>query len=496
MGDQVDPTETKDETEPNTLPEVQVAPPPWLDTARRRNFLDCLRRGDRAGLVAVFHGDPKAIPSPVENHLAEALIEVRRANVAILGTAEAFVRHTPSGDLHQVIAPVSLSLADGTLYQIPERWEKVLRDDHNVRWNYKSHRDKRYDLVPVIPVAARGRASVSAEGLLRMNAVAGCSVALPPTVWIDGVERANPYVARDDDGDITRIVISCRVAGPTPTTGNLVVVQYVLDVDPRLDLLHMLAAIANKRPWKPDATPDHGSDDQQDAAAAATAASDQAAANKAVRLMSRADYNEWRKTLDTEDRLRWHWVRITGPIGYAHDLTNEAVARSYEKYLAIMGNAMKKAQTIARRNALKAHPALARHAVEIDANGRATIPIVGWTTRGDDLGRYTRALEELATRPDTVVIDATEVYDPAVHETGDMELDPVVVPDDPSDEAPAPEDPRSGDRVKRNKLLAELDDVAVQLRLDDLADLGYPPDPSTPTEQIIDMLSQAKRRIP
>lgn len=423
--------------------------------------------------------------------MARYIIDVRRQSVAILGSADVFVRRSPSGDLRQVIAPVRLSMGDGTLYQIPKRYEKRVRGTE-LRFNEKKHRGQSWDLVPIYEHP--DRALVSAEGYLRMNAVAGCSVQLPDTTIVDGARQANPYVRRDSDGDVVQVVISVLVAGPAPTTGNLVVVQYTLDMDPRTDLLHMLAGIA--KGWSPKrrATTD---DDDGDRMAEEEEEASKAARNASVRMMSRADYNEWRTTMEPAERCRWHWVRLHGPIGYAHDLTAPPVAAAYTKYLGIAQNAVKKAQTVARRNAMRSHPALARHAVVLDADrSGATVPVVGWSTQdGANLSAFADALNRVAhgDRAGVDVIDAAERYETERDDLAD-DADLQAVPAETTDEEEAA-DARSvvtDEEVRRNELMQRLDELVVMLSPGQLRRIGYPPKLDPTTEQLTAMLDAAR----
>lgn len=482
----------KQEAEEETAIQVQdLRSSLAMNSVRKTQLLEALRRGDVHAIAAAFYGDDKAAIDPVALHMAWYLREVRRQNVAILGSADVFVRRTPDGDLQQVIAPVRLSLGDGTLYQIPKRYEKRVRGTGEY-WSYKKHQGQSYDLVPVYEHP--DRALVSAEGYLRLNAVAGCSVQLPDSTIVDGDRRPNPYVRRDADGDVVQVVISVLVAGPAPTTGNLVVVQYTLDMDPRTDLLHMLAGIMKGWSVKRRAT---NNDDEADQLEAEEADAARAAQNASVRMMARTDYNEWRSTMDPAERVRWHWIRLHGPVGYAHDLTAPAVAGAYTKYLAIAQNAVKKAQTVARRNAMRSHPALARQAVVLDATGGATVPVVGWSTQaGGSLSAFADALNRVA-RGDSAgldVIEAAERYDTERDDLqGDADLQ-AAPPDETTDETePAPV--VTDDTVRRNELLQRLDELVVMLTPGQLRRMGYPFRTDPTIDQVSQMLDAAREAL-
>lgn len=424
----------------------------------RTAVIDALRRGDRRGLIAAFAGDANYASDAVTNALADLAIELRRQNVAVIGTGEAFVRRTAAGELRQVLRPVVLSLTDGTLYQIPTGWTRVLASDGQTPYT-DAHAAQRlgWELIPTIKDP--NKATVSFEGYLRMNATAGCSVQLPPRVLVDGEYRPNPHVQRDADGDTERIVVSVVVAGAVPDTGNIAVVQYLLDVDPRLDLLNLLYAVKRKRKknTRRRSESDTGIDDEDDAPAA----------GGAVQLMARADFNEWRAELDPGARRCWAWTRHQGPIGIAYDLTHPEVVKAFEKYLGICQNAVKKAQTVAMRNAMKRHPALARHEVRVNDEGHATIPVTGWTLHGGDAGQYDRILSAIVRGervPGVDVVEVSETYDPTRDVIGDDELDTTTPVPDEADPAPPPPAPAAPVPTKtRGELLAELDEMMASM---------------------------------
>lgn len=450
-----------------SMPENQLTRdvPPWEDREKKQTFIDALRRGDTEGVIAAFYGRTDAVIDPGTRRMADYILELRRQNVSVIGASDVFVRRTAAGQLQQVIQGVKLSLDDDSLYQIPDRWEKRLRRDLNVLWRYNKHKDEPYTMVPIIDEPHK--AHVSAEGYHRMNAVAGCSVALPPSVVVDGKPVSNPYILRDQNNDVKRIVIRTVVAGPAPTTGNLVLVDYMLDLDPRIDLLHMLAGVL--RGFSKPRYGEQRTDDDDD--------NEQEQRKGAVQLMTRQAFNEFRVELDEEDRLaggkgnvgrRWAWEQLTGDVGYAHDLTNREVQNVYSKFLDLLQNAIKKAQTVARRNAMKSHPALARQHVHIGKGRDATIAVVGWTGHEVDLSRYTEALDKVARgerAPGVEVIVAGEDYNPDEHKTGEAEID---VPDH-VDEAPTAFDVDAEKRSVR----AAIDELLVSMPVEKLRTAGY-----------------------
>jgi len=344
------------------------------------------------------------------SRLAQLAVELRRESVAVLGNHEAFVRHTPDGALHQVIRPVQLSMSRGEIYQITRKRPYRRKKDGSTDFdNPFRGRVERGDAVNWEEVPADGNrfsASLTYPGLVAMNAVAGCQVGQPPKVWVDGEERMNPYMQRSEVstksrgkrlGDIIRVVIAINVVGPAPATGNPVVTSYTLDYDPTKDLLHMLASVANTLP--------QGGGDR--------------IYNSDCYLIEEDDF---------ERAPGWTFVPLYGGVGYAVCLRNPEIRKVYADFTNILQNALKKAQTVARRNAMRNHPAIGGGKVTIDEDGNARVAVVGWAGDAAALGRWITLAKRLANN-DPIddlgleVVEKTEVYEP---DTAD-ELAPVVL---------------------------------------------------------------------
>lgn len=454
-----EPTETPPEEE-DQLPAVVLPKPPWKDPEIRGAFLEAIRRGDKRGVMHAFLG-PDAILDDRWMWISEYIIELRRLNVAVIGAHDVFVRRTPSGELQQVVAAVKLSLADGTLYRIPDRRVRFISGT-DMEWQWPGDKGKRYEWRDVFENPFR--AHLTAPGYQKCNGVAGCSIAQPPQVIVDSEVRENPYVVRNPDGDITRIVIQQNVAGPAPLTGNVVVVQYVLDLSPVSDLQHMLSNLMKRRK--------DGDDDDDHAGPRG---------DPPVLLIDKTDWPSFREQYEGADRWRWKWLPLYSGVGIAHDLTNDAVKRAYDKFIGIMEHVHRKAQTVARRNAMKAHPALATQSVVVNNHGEATVRVIGWTGAGGDLDTYTAALESIARGLPTPGLDVLQIeagYDPASDLTGDDTIDAVVPPDaeEPVGEANAD--------LERNRLIEAIDSAVVSLSPRDAHELGYPPPDNATIDQL------------
>jgi hypothetical protein len=424
-----------------------------------------LRRGDRVGLLQQTFTDP--IPANMQagiDKLANLALEQRRQSISVLGNHEAFVRHGANGSLQQVIRPVVLSMADKTLYQMTRRlpykkgtderfWGEILPGEKNVEW-----RD--------VPVGSPSSAEVTMPGYNRINGVAGCAVGGPPTVVVDGETRSNPFIERsvrkNGLGDILRVVIGAIVVGPAPATGNPVVLTYTLDYDPAKDLQHMIGNIA-------DRFPDECYLSTEDEAA-------------------------------EENLANWTFLPMFGGVGYYYNLRCAAVLEAYRDFTNILQNATKKAQTVARRNAMRSHPALAFQSVEMDDQRRAILPVVGWA--GDDRAtvqwmKLSEALARGQEIPALAEVERISVegenYDPARHVAeADAEERPPVA----SANAPTVIDHEAESRDEKNRLIDQIDSVlgVGTLTPTEVHGLGYAPNRQN-VEELRGILSRANAMI-
>jgi hypothetical protein len=385
-----------------TDPKTDLAKP-QEELWKTRSFREAMGRGDVRGVIAAalqhHPGDPLAARGAALEDLARFAVEIRRQNVDVLGSHDAFVRRTEHGELQQVVRPVTLSLANDTLYQLP------VFGKYRPGTNVPAEGDERGEWKACIPEHARYKATITAFGLNEVNKVAGCAIGQPDVVVVDGVPRTNPYTERailpnGRIGDIVRVVVRVNVVGPAPATGNPVIIQYTLDVDPGKDLQHMLLNKAREN------------------------AAD-------IFLLDEDGWSSFRE--DQKQPGRWKFLPLYGGVGIVHNLAHNDVRQAYTKYVNLLQNALKKAQTVARRNAMRAHPALAFQTVTIDATGRAIVPVVGWVSSDRNMGRYMQLLDRMARGllPDLAEVDASivtldESYDPEQHATGRPSEDAVV----------------------------------------------------------------------
>lgn len=421
----------------SNVPATSVKPVPVLKPAQ--DVLHACQRGDAKALAEALGNDPVAV--------ARLAIELRRENVATLGEYEAFVRHTDDGSLRQVIRPVPLSTKDGTLYQILVKRPVCTQEGHDCfgqAINTRNHQG-RYEWREVNASGDPNKATVSYSGYQALNAVAGCAVGQPPSIVVDGVTRTNPYVERavrkdGRPGNIQRIVIGVVVVGPAPATGNPVAVNYTLDYDPSKDLAHMLAKVAKDHP-------------------------DQC-------YLANED--------EATGKPGWAFLPISDGVGFWYDLRQEDVLEVYKDYVNLQGMALKKAQTVARRNAMRSHPALGGIAqnVVVDRDGRARVAAVGWAPAdGTDVNRWRDLQERLARGlplPAIETLDMTAAYTPEEEEPHDEDAvgtrPALAAVAEPAPQAAAPEDP---ELEERNRLIAYIDQGIQMLDPQQVADLNY-----------------------
>lgn len=404
-------------------------------------MMEALRAGNRRAFAAALFADVPDAPPLADlpplavtalERAANVAIELRRESVHLINDHEVFVRRTPKGGLRRVVGRVTLSLHDGTLWQPSKR-----------RYNEATRKWEDEIIDP-------GQASLTYPGYCAVNAIAGCVVAQPATVRVDEETRTNPFIERSPRGDIVRVVIEATVAGCSPATGNIALVNYKLDYDPSKDLLHMLSGVAKGE---------------------------------------KGDLHAYLCGEDDKLEAGWRYVPLYGGVGYAVNLRSPDVLRKYSEFVNILGNAVKKAQTVVRRNAMRNHPAFNVHAVRIDNKGTAAIPVTGWAMDEHAQAAWAEVLRGLAegqrvdpTVLDVEVQDVHEVYDPD-RDGREGDVAEGVVPLD-GDAAPAPASAeasaRAADLEEKNALIAEIDGVINQIRdPGDVVLLRYDPDKNT-----------------
>ena len=372
-------------TAPTDGPQIRRKPPEY--GLSRKALAELKRESVDDFLLAEFGEGVRGYDLPRLSELRRLthhILAMRKENVAAIADDEMFTVRLPNGkQLVRVTHRIQLSIARKELFQIPKG---RVRDDGTRA------------------VAEPGIAQLTVPGYDAINRVAGCSVALPPTIQVDGKDRENPYVERYEDtgtttGDIRRIVICVVVAGMSQI-GTPVVVRYTYEYEPGKEFLHALGKLAVDCDWKTKARTYEG----------------------VVEIVARDDFQAFVES-QADKRARWKYVPMFSGVGYACNLAHPAVMAVYVEMLQVSKEAGKKAITVARRNAMRAHPALSRGAVEIDqATGKGFTTVTGWTASRDAVRDYHALMADLArgisadlrgaADAGVEVVDRVEVFDP------------------------------------------------------------------------------------
>jgi hypothetical protein len=326
--------------------------------------LAAFRRSDVHGaLRAEFGSDVDASPEYDKLvRLMHGVFALRNERVTAINNDEIFVLRTPQGELRRITKGVQLSLARKELYQIPRRQ----RNDDG-QWE---------------TTVEKGVAQLTVAGLHQLNAIAGCYVGLEPTQQIDGKSVNNPYIERWPDdkeeqifGDVRRIVITAIVAGLTES-GAPVVVRYTYEYEPGKEFLHKIAELHGKIDYKTKQPVCDG-----------------------IELISRGDFESFKEasTPKAGRKPSWRYVPAFNGIGYAINLSDRQVAAAVADMAHVTREAGKKAQTVAIRNAMRAHPALSRGSVLIDqSTGLGVVRVVGWTGSSDAIASFQERMRAAA----------------------------------------------------------------------------------------------------
>jgi len=242
--------------------------------------------------------------------------------------------------------------------------------------------------------------SITAAGYYRLNRVAGVSILTPATVVVDGVPRGNPYLVHDENGTLKDVYVRKVAVGYAPT-GQLVVVDQTV---------HFQVEAYFKR-------------DLMKKYRASKGAIGRITTKEAAR-----------KEIETG---KYMFVPIRDNVGLLVDLSHPDVQRVLETHIenALYGD--RKAATIAERNALKKHPALAIQRVNaIGEKGHrvAKVPVHGWVAEEITPQRIYAAAEKALAGVE-VIEDATEVTEEdlaTVREPEEVAAEATVISQEPS----------------------------------------------------------------
>lgn len=341
------------------------------------------RKADRSSLIRLAQEQAGA---DAEKVLAELALSVRRSNIAVLGDSDVFVTPGPDGQpMRQVRRVVRLSVADGTLYQITVNRPFKHGTDEMIGSvdAYKAENGDRSVQWRAVPLAP-GQGTLTYPGLQALNAAVGLATFQPRTqdVLVRGELRSvpNPYTEYDvgpdgQQGELLRFVMRVMVLGPTPLTGALAAVEYVLDVQPRQHLQRALLALLNggggglKKRKRPSQAQEEEPED------CGVALLPHSAARAKIEAGTHA------------------WVPLYLGLGLVADLTHPAVLNAVATFHEQMMMESRRAQTVIMRNALLRHPALGPYkTVAVNAEGVAQVSVLAWMADAQARQSQQRAL--------------------------------------------------------------------------------------------------------
>lgn len=251
---------------------------------------------------------------------------------------------------------------------------------------------------------------ISAIGYRTLNQTAGLHVFNPPTVVVDGRLEPNPCIIVNEKYGKPEVVL-CRkvVVGPARDTGNLV----ASDVMVRLDLRGYLLETLNAKMARGDEKDMEGfaevgfADDEPDAPG------------------------------------KWKFYSVDEDTGFWFNITHKKFRDCLREHQNRLKFAERIAQTVAERNAYKAHPAMPA-SVELGADGLARVEMVGWVNASNlaQLARLKEAVEQNKLHEIAEVRQVTvEKIDDADRHAADEELEAEKTTEDVDVEASGGEAP-------------------------------------------------------
>lgn len=226
------------------------------------------------------------------------------------------IRRTRKGIIEAVEIAIKLSVKAGEISEIPGGYY-----DDNGSWVKKPS------------------CIISAQGLQKLNSVAGISIFTPATLIVDGIERNNPYIEREPNGTTIRNVYVRKIGYGRSKTGNPVALDQTLCFSPKNYLVRDLLNI------------------------------------KAERVVDTVLIDEIEKKPG-----RWY-VPLASGLGLEIDIQHKDFKKCLKTFNENVNFAERKAATICERNLIKKFPSIAIYKVNPDSNGETTIPITSWVEK-------------------------------------------------------------------------------------------------------------------
>lgn len=238
-----------------------------------------------------------------------------KAKIALVGDTLSLVRYDPQSG--NVVRPIA------TKVSLAEREKQIFTMD----------KGKTY--------------AITAVGYYHLNKWANVQIVTPPTVLVDGAEQPNPYMRMTSEGAVEYVYVRKIAIGRSPL-GNWVAIDQTLYFNP--ELMFRRDILNAWKGWGNDAKPkDWG---------------------RLVRLDALSDEDRNNPTS--------FFVPYGGGLVLEVDLTHIDVATKLSDHANMILYADRRAQTMAERNALKKHPAIAAQAVELDGEGTASVWVTAW----------------------------------------------------------------------------------------------------------------------
>jgi hypothetical protein len=185
----------------------------------------------------------------------------------------------------------------------------------------------------------QGKVMITGAGYNEMNKVAGVSIITPEKLTLpDGSMVVNPYpIIEPSSGSISKVWVKKMAIGLSPI-GNLVITTSTLLYDIQMYFIQDLV--------------------------------------KKIKFNATAGRLCMESMLTEQDRQKGIFCRIEGELGVWADFSHKEILTCIETFVQNKLFAERKAQTIAERNAMKKHPALATTLVVPSGPEKARVAVV------------------------------------------------------------------------------------------------------------------------
>lgn len=189
-------------------------------------------------------------------------------------------------------------------------------------------------------------------GFNKLNQVAGINQITPPSLLVDGSERSNPHPEYSPNGEIVRMVARKIAIGFSPT-GNLVAMDVVKIFNFGAYYIQDLIKKQGHEYCK------FGTMVQ-------------------CELDPTAEVSEMKGNIYARKGTKIYTFKVIKDLeGIWIDVTHEEIKKMYDNHTQRQKFAAEQAQSMAWRNALKAHPAFSMSSMKVEGSGDAAVAQVG-----------------------------------------------------------------------------------------------------------------------